>query len=268
MSSHQILFYKKSCVYCKKLFDLLQKSPSLMKSFMIVCVDDKSYRIPTYIKSVPSAIIISPTGESHVYTGTNLFNWVKNRIHSQERSFQGSTQSHPQRGQAQVRAPPTTHEVVEPKEWDSFVMNNLSGTFAFIDEQLNENATDKPGYATLENLNSFRIITPDDDGMKNKGEIKPVQYSADVNVSQQDGRRNPFADAYSQQQQQQSSSQYNPNQYSQQQTNQSFDPNMFRDSNYEGNDSRANSRKAQMDAQMEAFKKSRDMGMPQPLRRM
>ncbi len=240
---------------------------------MIVCVDDKSYRIPSYIKSVPSAIIISPTGESHVYTGTNLFNWVKNRIHSQERSFQGNSQSQsqsqPQRRQGNNGMAAQPSAALEPKEWDSFVMNNLSGTFAFIDEQLNENATDKPGYATLDNLNNFRIITPDDDGMKNKGEIKPVQYSADVNVSQQDGRRNPFADAYSQQQQQQqqSSSQYNPNQYSQQ-TNQSFDPNMFRDSNYEGNDSRANSRKSQMDAQMEAFKKSRDMGMPQPLRRM
>ncbi len=276
--NQQILFYKKTCPYCTKLFDLLQKSPRLMNQFLIICVDDKRYRIPKQIKSVPSAIITSPTGEPQVFSGTNLFNWVKHRIHSQERSHQPVQrtnnpdpryQQHEQRQKLQQKE--QNFKQLEPQEWDSFMMNNLSGTFAFIDDHENEKLTDRNGYSVLTNLNNFRIITPEDDGMKNKGDIKPVAYSTDdANLQipyNQNSKGNPFAD--SRQEPQYNSTQYNPNQYnSQPQMNNAFDPNMFRDQNYEGNDSRANSRKSQFDSQMEAFKNQRDMGMPQPLRRM
>lgn len=269
--SHQILFYKKSCVYCKKLFELLQKSPKLMSAFLIICVDDKRYHIPKQIKSVPSAIITSPTGEPQLFTGTNLFNWVKSRIHSQERAHQPAPPVQRQQREGQmVQGGGGGGQTMEPQEWDSFMMNNLSGTFAYIDDSLNENVSEKMGYSVLSNLNNFRIITPDDDGMKNKGELKPVAYSADVGVSQQQSsqRANPFADSRGQQQQ--SSTHYNPNAYGGGGggVNHSFDPKMFQDQNYEGNDSRSNSRKSQFDSQMEAFKNARDMGMPQPLRRL
>ncbi len=284
--SEQILFYKKTCPHCKKLFELLQKSPRLMSAFLIICVDDKRYRIPKQIKSVPSAIITSPTGEPQVFSGTNLFHWVKNRIHSQGgqggQGAQGGSrnpdpryQQHQQRQMMQKQSQQQQFKELEPQEWDSFMMNNLSGNFAFIEDDKNEVVVDKQGYASLNNLNNFRIMTPEDDGMKNKGDIKPVAYSTDddsLRVPYQQSNSNPFADSRAgggqqYQQQQHSSTNYNPNQYSNA-PNMSFDPNMFRDQNYEGNDSRANSRKSQFDSQMEAFKNARDMGMPQPLRRM
>jgi hypothetical protein len=286
LMSQQILFYKKTCPYCVKLFDLLQKSPRLMKQFLIICVDDKRYRIPKQIKSVPSAIITSPTGEPHVFSGTNLFNWIKNRIHSQERSHQPQQQQQQQQQQQRNNPDPRyqQHEQrqkmqqqqqnfkqLEPQEWDSFMMSNLSGTFSFIEEDKNEVVTDRQGYASLLNLNNFQIMTPEDDGMKNKGDLKPVSYSTDdPNLKvpyNQNSQGNPFAD--SRQEEQYSSTNYNPNQYSSQpQMNNAFDPNIFRDQNYEGNDNRSNSRKSQFDSQMESFKNQRDMGMPQPLRRM
>jgi hypothetical protein len=297
--SEQILFYKKTCPHCKKLFELLQKSPRLMNSFLIICVDDKRYRIPKQIKSVPSAIITSPIGEPQVFSGTNLFHWVKNRIQNQTRSSASAPtpqhpsnpdpryQQHQQRKQAgqEGQGGQNQFREVEPQVWDSFMMNNLSGNFAFIEDDKNEDVVDKQGYASLHNLDNFRIMTPDDDGIKNKGDIKPVSYSTDddtLRVPYQQSNNNPFADSrgqsqgqrqQQQQQQQQytnnNSTSYNPNQYSNAPNmGMAFDPNMFRDQNYEGNDSRSNSRKSQFDSQMEAFKNQRDMGMPQPLRRM
>jgi hypothetical protein len=274
MSEH-ILFYSKKCTYCKQLFSLLENNPKLMSIFLIICIDNKRYRIPKAIKSVPSAIIPSPTGEPQIYTGKQLINWVKNRVHSQERKI--PVQQHQQQ---QVRNPnlnrnpqqqSNIQNEMEPEVWDSFMMNNLSGTFAFLDDNENEKVKDKNGFASLNSLYNFRIQTPDDDGMKGKGELKPVSYSTDDDSlripSSGNGRSqgNPFADS----EQNRNNNSYNPNEFNPRANmSQSFDPNMFRDQNYEGNDSRSNSRKSQFDSQMEAFKNSRDMGMPQPLRRM
>ncbi len=284
--SEQILFYSKKCVNCKQLLSLLEKSPHLLNTFLIICIDDKRYRIPKAIKRVPSAIIPSPMGEPQIFTGKSLFDWVKNRIHSQQRNSNPTQnnynkQQHQQqnyqqnqrnqnqnnRNQSQNQ---NSYKEVEPEVWDSFMMNNLSGTFAFIDDNENEKVKDKSGFASLNSIYNFKIQTPDDDGIKGKGDIKPVSYSANDYEIEEGNRNsgNPFADN-NQSYQNQNQNQYNPNEYnSRANMSQSFDPNMFRDSNYEGNDSRSNSRKSQFDSQMEAFKNSRDMGMPQPIRRM
>jgi hypothetical protein len=291
--NEQILFYSKKCKNCNQLMTMLQHSPRLTNSFLIICIDDKRYRIPKAIKYVPSAIIPSPSGEPQIYTGKSLFNWVKSHINIQQKQAQsqpvqrhGHAQGQGQgqvqvQGQGQGNMSNSNSNNVEPEIWDAYVMNNLSGTFAFIDDNENEKVVEKGGFATLNNAHSFRIITPDDDGIKNKGDIKPVSYDASsYNNSSSNGSSssNPFAENYQNNSYNQSQNQshshsqtnYNPNQYNPNQynKNQSYDPNMFKDSNYEGNDQRSNSKKAALDSQLEAFKNSRDMGMPQPLRRM
>ncbi len=275
MSEH-ILFYSKKCQFCKQLFSLLETNQRLMNNFLIICIDDKRYRIPKAIKSVPSAIIPSPTGEPQIYTGKQLINWVKNRTNSQQRQIPVQQQQQQQQG----RNPNLNRNVqqqqqqktMEPEIWDSFMMNNLSGTFAFLNDNENEVVNDKNGFASLESLYNFKIHTVEDDGIKGRGDVKPVAYSTDddsLRIPQGGNGRsqgNPFADS---EQQSRNNSNYNPNEFNPRANiGQSFDPNMFRDQNYEGNDSRANARKSQFDSQMEAFKNQRDMGMPQPLRRM
>jgi hypothetical protein len=277
MSEH-ILFYSKKCQFCKQLFSLLENNPRIMNIFLIICIDDKRYRIPKAIKSVPSAIIPSPTGDPQIYTGKQLINWIKNRTNSQERRapVQQSGNYPQQMGRnVQQQQQQQQQQVIEPEVWDSFMMNNLSGTFAYLDDNENEKVKDKNGFASLNSLYNFKISTPDDDGIKGKGDVKPVAYSTDddsLRLPSSGGGRNqgnPFADSDSYGNQKQSNSNYNPNEFNPRANmGQSFDPNMFRDQNYEGNDSRSNSRKSQFDSQMEAFKNSRDMGMPQPLRRM
>ncbi len=277
MSEH-ILFYSKKCQFCKQLFSLLESNPRLMNIFLTICIDDKRYRIPKAIKSVPSAIIPSPTGEPQIYTGKQLINWVKNRTNSQQRQSQSQmpVQQQQNRNPNLNRNPQIQQQqTMEPAIWDSFVMNNLSGTFAFLNDNENEIVNDKNGFASLNSLYNFKIQTPEDDGMKGKGELKPVAYSTDddsLRIPQGNGRSqgNPFADSNEyNNSHQQSNNSYNPNEFNPRANMaQSFDPNMFRDQNYEGNDSRSNSRKSQFDSQMEAFKNQRDMGMPQPLRRM
>ncbi len=274
MSEH-ILFYSKKCQFCKQLFSLLENNPRLMNIFLIICIDDKRYRIPKAITSVPSAIIPSPTGDPQIYTGKQLINWVKNRIHSQERKIPVQQQQQQVRNPNLNRNPQQQQQqqTMEPEIWDSFMMNNLSGTFAFLDDNENEKVKDKNGFASLNSLYNFKIPTPDDDGIKGRGDVKPVSYSTDddsLRIPSGNGRSqgNPFADSQ-EYGQQQSNNSYNPNEFNPRANmSQSFDPNMFRDQNYEGNDSRSNSRKSQFDSQMEAFKNQRDMGMPQPLRRM
>lgn len=278
MSEH-ILFYSKKCQFCKQLFSLLENNPRIMNIFLIICIDDKRYRIPKAIKSVPSAIIPSPTGDPQIYTGKQLINWVKNRTNSQERRIPVQRQqngNYPQQmGRNVQQQQQHVQKEMEPEIWDSFMMNNLSGTFAYLDDNENEKVKDKNGFASLNSLYNFKIPTPDDDGIKGKGDVKPVAYSTNddtLRIPQGGGGRNqgnPFADSDSYENNQQSSSNYNPNEFNPRANiSQSFDPNMFKDQNYEGNDSRSNSRKSQFDSQMENFKNSRDMGMPQPLRRM
>ncbi len=279
MSEH-ILFYSKKCKYSNQLLSMLENNPRLMNIFLIICIDDKRYKIPKAIKSVPSAIIPSPTGDPQIYKGTQLMNWVKSRSHSQQRQpqYQQSSQNgrNPQHmGRNIQQNQPQVKKEIEPEVWDSFMMNNLSGTFAYIDDNENEKVKDKNGFASLNSLYNFRIQTPDDDGIKGKGDIKPIAYSTDddsLRIQQNGNGRNqgnPFADSDSYGNQQQNSNSYNPNEFNPRANmGQSFDPNMFRDQNYEGNDSRSNSRKSQFDSQMESFKNQRDMGMPQPLRRM
>ena len=273
MSEH-ILFYSKKCQFCKQLFSLFENNPRIMNIFLIICIDDKRYRIPKAIKSVPSAIIPSPTGDPQIYTGKQLMNWIKNRTNSQERRApvqQQQNGNYPQQmGRNVQQHQQQVQKEIEPEIWDSFMMNNLSGTFAYLDDNENEKVKDKNGFASLNSLYNFKIPTPDDDGIKGKGDVKPIAYSTDDDSLRlpQGGRNqgNPFADSG---EQSSSSSSYNPNEFNPRANmSQSFDPNMFRDQNYEGNDSRANSRKSQFDSQMEAFKNQRDMGMPQPLRRM
>lgn len=281
MSEH-ILFYSKKCQFSKQLFSLLENNPRIMQIFLIICIDDKRYRIPKAIKSVPSAIIPSPTGDPQIYTGKQLINWVKNRTNSQERRIPVQQQqqncNNPQQmgRNIQQKQQQNLYKEVEPEIWDSFMMNNLSGTFAFLNDNENEKVNDKNGFASLNSLYNFKISTPDDDGIKGRGDVKPVAYSTDddsirLPSSGTGGRNqgNPFADSDSYGNQQQSSNSYNPNEFNPRANmSQSFDPNMFKDQNYEGNDSRSNSRKSQFENQMETFKNSRDMGMPQPLRRM
>ncbi len=319
-----ILFYSKKCPNCKKLFDLLERSPPVVsKMFMIICVDNKKYKIPPVIKSVPSAIITTPSGSHQVYSGVNLMNFIKTRIGSQQRNpgtgggrGMGSAPRPMSMGGGGGGGPPRgpsggvpgrgggggggrgEYKEPEPEEWDSFVMNNLSGNFAFIDEDKNERIVEKNGFASLNAIHSFRINTPDDEGPKGKEDIKPVSYSMNdpsLQIPQgQMNRSNRFADEADQPPRNrfdendyggyddrgygggagggggpsQSRNSYNPNEFNPR-NSQAFDPNMFRDRGYEGgSDSRSNARKSEFDARMEQMKSARDFGMPQPIRRM
>ncbi len=281
--SEQILFYSKKCPNCKKLFDLLQNAPRLKNNFLIICIDDKRYNIPKCIRSVPSAIISSNMGQPQVFSGTKLFNYIKSKMGNQEQYNRNQGNQNHQNHQNNVRTESNNNPVggfkeVEPQIWDSFVMNNLSDKFSFIDENKNNSLIEK-SFASLNNIHNFKIYTPDDDGMKNKGDVKPVSYSMDdpnLRIPENRGNNssNPFAENHYENMNsgggyQESRTQYNPNEYGGRgNQNSMFDSGMFRDRNYEGgSESRASSRKSDYDAKLEQYKNARDIGMPTPLRR-
>ncbi len=284
--SEQILFYSKKCPNCKKLFDLLQNAPRLKNNFLIICIDDKRYNIPKCIRSVPSAIVSSNIGQPQVFSGTKLFNYIKSRIGNQEQysrnqgNQQQPVQRRDNRGETNNINTSGGFKEVEPEIWDSFVMGNLSDKFSFIDENKNNSLIEK-SFASLNNIHNFKIYTPDDDGMKNKGDVKPVSYSMDdpnlrIPQNSNSNSSNPFAENHYENMNnggggyQESRTQYNPNEFSGGRGNQNgmFDSGMFRDRNYDGgSESRSSSRKSDYDAKLEQYKNSRDLGIPTPLRR-
>ncbi len=213
----------------------------------------------------------------------------------------------PSRGGGGGGGHPSEYKEPEPEEWDAFVMNNLSGNFAFIDESKNERIVEKNGFASLATAQNFRINCPDDEGPKGKEDVKPTTYSMNdpsLQIPQgQMGRSNRFADEADQPPRNRFDENdyggyddegygggagggrggyddrgggggsrggggYNPNEFNPR-GQQSFDPDMFRDRGYEGgSDSRSNSRKSEFDSRLEQMKSARDFGMPQPIRRM
>jgi hypothetical protein len=293
MSEH-ILFYSKRCPNCDKLFSLMSRSPRVQGQFLFVCIDDRRFKVPKCIRSVPSAIIPTPSGQPQVFSGTNLFNWVKKRLPSQGppglpgggggggagggaggrsptvRRPTGTGQGRRDGGRGGGGGQGTGAEGTGPEEWDAFVMNNLSGAFSYLDESKNETLVEKT-QALLRNIEHMHIHTVDDDGDGGKPNITAVSYDpSSAGAPAQGGgggggggRPNPFA----QQRQRQNYSQHEEEQEEYQAP--MADHSMFRDQGYEGgSDTRRSARKNDFDAKMEEMKRNRDFGMPQPIRRM
>jgi hypothetical protein len=126
-----LLFFSSKCLHCKELLTLFSKDFDLNQKFLKISVDNPNFKIPPYIKSVPSAII--PTnGQPKLLVGNDIFKWF-NASHTK------------------------TVEKLGIQDWDPHTMTGYSDGFSYIENP----EVIKKSFAFLNDTNN-NIITPDE----------------------------------------------------------------------------------------------------------
>ena len=152
MSKNQnyILFYSKQCQYSSEFLNELYKNVDLFKKFIKVDVNDKSIKLPTYIKSVPTILVPGNYGKTTILTGNDVFSWLE-MIKNSSNNQQGNNQQGNNQGGI--------------ADYDPFGMAGFSDGFAY----LNDNAA--PMDKSFEFINgnvvnsNLGVTLPSDDAL-------------------------------------------------------------------------------------------------------
>lgn len=73
-----LLFFSNFCNHCKEIISTISKK-NLKDHFLMVSVDNKKYKIPNFIHSVPTIL----TTNKKIYTDVNIINYI-NSIKTQD----------------------------------------------------------------------------------------------------------------------------------------------------------------------------------------
>lgn len=148
---NHILFYSKYCNHSKDFFSKLLKTDYNNK-FVKICVDNKNYKIPSFIKTVPTIIV--PQSNTPL-TGNNVFNWLDS-VTSQNNNNSNS-QNFKQNSNNEVLA-------------FSGEMCGLSDQYSLIENQ--NNSQFERTFSFIESQNSQQIYTPQDSNESGKDKLK------------------------------------------------------------------------------------------------
>lgn len=150
-----LLFYSNKCLHSKEFLTILSKDVELNKKFVKINIDNKSIKIPPYVKAVPSAIITT-NGQPELLVGSSIFKWY-NDTHKKTVQEQGIL------------------------DWDPMAMSGYSDGFSYIG---NESNVQKKSFEFISDNNSS-IYTPDEKSFGNDDSKKGnVKTELDVNYEQ------------------------------------------------------------------------------------
>lgn len=148
MNNEYLLFYSKNCIYSTDFINKLFKNQDLYKKFILINVNNKSIKIPNFVKSVPT-ILITENSKRELLVGSQVFNWLK--------KF-------------------TKEEVKKGIEnWDPITMSGYSDSFSYIEEG---NAMEK-NYSFL-NSKIPQINTPSEGSNVSKNASNQVKSKTDM----------------------------------------------------------------------------------------
>ena len=125
-----VLFYSNKCLHSKELLNLLHKDVQLNQKFTKINIDNPNIKLPSYVKSVPTAIV-QINGKPNLMIGSAIFKWY-NQTHT---------------------------KIVEQQsiqDWDPLTMSGYSDGFSYL-----ENADVMKKSFSFINDND-NIITPDE----------------------------------------------------------------------------------------------------------
>lgn len=148
-----VLFYSDKCLHSKELINLLYKNQDIYNKFVKINIDITKMKIPPYIKSVPSAII-PINGQPKLLVGVQIFEWY-NSINKQMVQKQ------------------------DISDWDPSSMTGYSDNFSYLS---NASEPSEKNYLYLNNENSGRIYTPEDNGNNSKKTDDNPRSSLDYNL--------------------------------------------------------------------------------------
>jgi hypothetical protein len=136
MSDDYLLFYSNKCLHSKDFLTILSKDVKLNQKFTKINIDNKSIKLPPYVKAVPSAII-TVNGQPQLLVGTAIFKWY---------------------AETHKKAPEQQQQQNAILDWDPMAMTGYSDGFSYID---NSNDPQKKSFAFLGG-NDGSIYTPDE----------------------------------------------------------------------------------------------------------
>ena len=136
MSDDYLLFYSNKCLHSKDFLTILSKDIKLNQKFTKINIDNKSIKLPPYVKAVPSAII-TVNGQPQLLVGTAIFKWY---------------------AETHKKAPEQQQQQNAILDWDPMAMTGYSDGFSYID---NSNDPQKKSFAFLGG-NDGSIYTPDE----------------------------------------------------------------------------------------------------------
>ena len=136
MSDDYLLFYSNKCLHSKDFLTILSKDIKLNQKFTKINIDNKSIKLPPYVKAVPSAII-TVNGQPQLLVGTAIFKWY---------------------AETHKKAPEQQQQQNAILDWDPMAMTGYSDGFSYSD---NSNDPQKKSFAFLGG-NDGSIYTPDE----------------------------------------------------------------------------------------------------------
>lgn len=136
MSDDYLLFYSNKCLHSKDFLTILSKDVKLNQKFTKINIDNKSIKLPPYVKAVPSAII-TVNKQPQLLVGTAIFKWY---------------------AETHKKAPEQQQQQNAILDWDPMAMTGYSDSFSYID---NGGDPQKKSFAFLGG-NDGSIYTPDE----------------------------------------------------------------------------------------------------------
>lgn len=134
MSDDYLLFYSNKCLHSKDFLTILSKDVKLNQKFTKINIDNKSIKLPPYVKAVPSAII-TVNGQPQLLVGTAIFKWY-----------------------AETHKKVVAQQEEKILDWDPMTMTGYSDGFSYLD---NSSDPQKKSFAFLGG-NDGSIYTPDE----------------------------------------------------------------------------------------------------------
>lgn len=165
MTDKPLLFFSNYCTFCKSIVDSMIKK-NIRDSFILICVDNKSLNIPSFVDKVPMVVINARSNMRQIITDDNLIQFLEDNDNV------GSSS-----------------EEIQP-----FLLNaNMnSSQYSFITADGNDYISDNNSLLAEQNVNFImlgreqKITTPDDRESNNKSDNKEDSFEKLLNARKYD----------------------------------------------------------------------------------
>ncbi len=154
-----ILFYSANCSHSQTFLNMLQKNPGLYNKFIKISVDDRKYKLPSFLTVVPTLVIPSQNGRM-ILTNNDVFKWLESK------SSQSNTNNASNSNNANMSNTTEVKNSGEIQPYFSSEMGGYSDQYSYL-----ENANPMShSFAFLGDGNN-KINTPKDEDLAKKDDL-------------------------------------------------------------------------------------------------
>ena len=177
-----VVYYSTKCPHSKNFFERLRTSPDLYHKFDKKNIDNKALKLPAYLKSVPTILVLNPgTGKYNIFEGDGVFNWLDTmtgQTRNQNNMGGGNMDDGNMSGGGGNMGSGNIGSVGPISDYDPSGMSGFSESFSYIGKGNEEKTTDKNfSYLNRSDL-GFPSNVPQDGHLDNKNAKKDESAQA------------------------------------------------------------------------------------------